>query len=192
MWLGQWVKEIDRKRKDRAGQRESFEHKRPKRSQAGSAELRHIRLTAADKQKLRAKIIDQTHKTVHSSRIKIVIYLYMAIMILGVVGAAIIVFIYQDVVYPARAIKEMLSCLIAIAFCVVWLKLSSIRKIRALLAAIPGIIMFVFGSGLICFGATPLREGNVATALLLGVSLLVASYFLCFNGTGNTDSQRSL
>ena len=181
MWLAKWTREIDRKRKERAEKRESSERKRQKGGQTGSPELRRIKLGADEKQKLQAKIAERGHKTARSDKAKMAIFVYMGVMAFGVAGEAIIISIYIGVSPVAEALQGMLSCLLVIALCVLWLKLSNSRKSRGLLAAIPGIMLFVSGSALICFGIIPLRSRDAAVSLLLGVPALMASYFLCFS-----------
>ena len=187
MWLAQWAREIERKRDERAEQRGSSRKRHLRRLQAGGQRLRRIELTADEKEKLRAKISEQAQKTTHSKKMKTAICVYMAIMISGVMGFALILFIHKDIAYPTEAVENMVSCLIVIAFCVLWLKLSNIRKSRSLSAKIPGIILFVLGSGLVAFGVAPLRRESVIVSLLLGTPALVASYFLCFSEGENTD-----
>jgi hypothetical protein len=179
--LSQWAREIGQKRKELEEQRESYKKRRKERPHAGGQSLRRIKLTAEEEEKLRAKITERAPKTTHGNRVKIAICAYMAIMIFGVVGSGMLVYIYSGA-SPVESVEHMVSCLIAIPLCVLWLKLSNILKIRSSLATIPGIILFILGSGLICFGAVQLRRKNVLALLLLGASALVVSYFLCFAG----------
>ena len=183
MKLAQWAREIERKREERAEQRESRKRRRQKNVQAGGQELHRIRLTAGEKEQLRAKIAERPQRTTHGMKTKIVIYFYMGIMILGVAGSALIIFIYRDVVYPAEAMQSMVSCLIVIALCISWLKLSSIFKTRGLSATVPGTILFVLGSGLLGF-----RPRSVMVSFLLGIPALMVSYLLCFNQGEKPDN----
>jgi hypothetical protein len=187
MRLAQWAREIERKREERAEQRESHKKRRLKSGHAGGHELRHIELTAAEKERLRAKIPGRTQKTIRGSKMKMVIYLYMAVMAFAVVGSALIVYMYENI----EAVENMVSCLIVIAFCVLWLKLSSIRKARSLAGTIPGIILFVLGSAIAGFGVMPLHLKNVIVSRLLGIPVLVASYFLCFIQGENIDELKN-
>ena len=181
LWLAKWTKEIDRKRKERAEQRESSERKRQRRGQTGRAELRRIKLGAGEKQKLQARIAERRYKTTHSDKAKMAIFVYMGIMAFGVAGEVIMISIYIGISPVAEAVQDMSSCLLVIALCVLWLKLSNNRKSRGLLAAIPGIMLFVSGSALVCFEIIPLRSKDAVVSLLLGVPALMASYFLCFS-----------
>ena len=56
-WIAQWAREIEQKHKERAEQREASKRRHVHRS--GGQELRHIKLSAAEKQKLQAKIAGQ-------------------------------------------------------------------------------------------------------------------------------------
>ena len=189
--LAQWAREIERKREERAEQRESHKRRRLKSAQAGGQKLRRIKLTVEEKEKLLTRIAERPQKATHSSKMRIVICFYMAIMIFGVMGFALIIFIYEGSTYQqAEAAKGMLSCLIVIAFCVLWLELSNIRKSRSLPAAIPGLILFVLSSAFVGFSVVKLRSKNVITSLLLGVTMLAASYFLCFSKGENAGNQR--
>ena len=183
MRLAQWAREIERKRGERAEQREAYKKRRLRDGHAGGHELRHIELTAAEKERLRAKIAGRTQKTTRGSKMKMVIYLYMAIMAFVVVGSALIIYMYEN----TEAVESMVSCLIVIAFCVLWLKLSSIRKARSPAATIPGIILFVLGSGIAGFGVVPLHLESVIVSRILGIPILMASYFLCFTKGENVD-----
>ena len=55
MKLAQWAREIERKREERAEQRESRKRRRRGIVQAGGQELHRIKLTADEKEQLRAK-----------------------------------------------------------------------------------------------------------------------------------------
>jgi Flp pilus assembly protein TadB len=184
MRLAQWAREIERKREERAEQRESHKKRRLRDVHAGGHELRHIELTAAEKERLRAKIAGRVQETTRGSKMKMVIYLYMAIMAFVVVGSALIVYMYEN----NEAVESIVSCLIVIALCVLWLKLSNIRKARSLAATIPGIILFVLGSAIAGFGVVPLHLKSVIVSRLLGIPELIASYFLCFSKGENTGN----
>ncbi len=188
MRLAQWAREIERKRKEHAEQRESHKKRRVRDVHAGGRELRHIELTAAEKEKLTVKIAGRTQKTTRSSKARIAIYFYMATMALGVVGSALIIFIYKDIAYPAEAVESMVSCLIVIAFCILWLKLSNICRTRSLSAMIPGIILFILGSGIVGFGVVPLHLKIAIVSRLLGIPVLMTSYLLCFSKGENSDN----
>jgi Na+/melibiose symporter-like transporter len=187
IWLAQWAREIRRKREERAEQRESFKKKRLRNLQAGGHELHRIKLAADEKEKLRAKIAERPQRIARSKKMRMVVCLYMAIMIFGVMGSAFIIFIYQDTFHTIESVKSLVSCLIVIVFCISWLKLSNIRKSRGLPATILGVILFILGSGLVGFGVTSLYPKSIVTAFLSGVPALVASYFLCFGGSENND-----
>jgi hypothetical protein len=184
MRLAQWAREIERKREERAEQRESHKKRRLRDVHAGGHELRHIELTAAEKERLRAKIAGRVQETTRGSKMKMVIYLYMAIMAFLVVGSALIVYMYEN----TEAVESMVFCLIVIAFCVLWLKLSNIRKARSPAATIPGIILFVLGSGIAGFGVVPLHLKSVIVSRLLGIPILMASYLLCFSKGENAGN----
>jgi hypothetical protein len=186
MRLAQWAREIERKREERAEQRESLKKRRLKTGHAGGQELRHIELTADEKEKLRAKITGRVQKTTRGSKMKIAICLYMAIMALGVVGFALIIYIYESI----EAVESVVSCLIVIAFCVLWLKLSNIRKARGPSATIPGIVLFVLGSAIAGFGVVPLHLKSVILSRLLSIPALIISYFLCFSKGENGVMRR--
>jgi hypothetical protein len=181
MWLARWTREIERKREERAEKRESSGRKRQKSGETGSSELRRIKLSADEKQKLQDRIADRGHKTARSDKAKMVIVVYMAMMVFAIAGEAIVISIYIGVAPIAEAVQDMLSCLLVIALCVLWLKLSNSRKSRGLLAMIPGIMVFIAGSALICFGIIPLDSRYAVGSLVLGVPALMASYFLCFS-----------
>lgn len=184
MWISKWVKEIERKHEKNKEQKEDF-RSRHLRSGVGGQMLRRIKLTADEKQRLRAKINEQAYKTTYSSKkypgygMKMAIYFYMAIMILGAATSALIIFIYGDISYTPEVVKSLLSCSIIIAFCILWLKLSNIRNSRSLIAKVLGIILFVLGSGIIGLGVVFRYPARVIVSL--GISALAASYFLCFS-----------
>jgi len=186
MRLAQWAREIERKREERAEQREAHKKRRPRNDHARGHELRHIELTAAEKERLRTKIARRAPETARGSKMKIVIYLYMAVMAFVVVGSALIVYMYENI----EAVGNMVSCLIVIAFCVLWLKLSNIRKARSLAATIPGIMLFVLGSAIAGFGVVPLHLKSVIVSHLLGIPALIVSYFLCFSKGENGVMRR--
>ena len=54
-WIAQWAREIEQKRKERAEQMEASK-RRLNRYRSGGQELRRIKLSVAEKQKLQAKI----------------------------------------------------------------------------------------------------------------------------------------
>lgn len=176
MRLAQWAREIERKREERAEQREYHKKRHLRDGHTGGQELRHIELTADEKDKLRARIAGRTQKTTRGSKMKMVIYLYMAIMAFVIVGSALIVYMYEN----TEAVGSMVSCLIVIAFCVLWLKLSNIRKARSPAATIPGTILFILGSGIAGFGVVPLYLESIIVSRLLGIPVLIASYLMCF------------
>ena len=187
MRLAQWAREIERKRAERAEQRESHKKRRLRDGHAGGHELRHIELTAAEKERLRAKIDRRVQETTRGSKMKMVIYLYMAIMAFAVVGSALIVYMYEN----TEAVESIVSCLIVIAFCVLWLKLSNIRKARSPAATVPGIILFILGSGIAGFGVVPLHLESVIVSRILGIPVLIASYLLCFSRGENIDESEN-
>jgi hypothetical protein len=188
MRLAQWAREIERKREERAEQREAHKKRRPRNDHARGHELRHIELTAAEKERLRTKIARRAPETARGSKMKMVIYLYMAVMAFVVVGSALIVYMYENI----EAVESMVSCLIVIAFCILWLKLSNIRKARSLAATIPGIMLFVLGSGIAGFGVVPLHLKSVIVSHLLGIPALIVSYFLCFSKGENGVMRRGM
>lgn len=177
MRLAQWAREIEQKRAERAEQRESHKKRRLRDGHTGGHELRHMELTVDEKEKLRTRIAGRTQKATRGSKMKMVVCLYMAIMAFVAVGSALIVYMYENI----EAVESIVSCLIVIAFCVLWLKLSSIRKARSPAATIPGIILFVLGSGIAGFGVVPLHLESVIVSRLLGIPVLIASYLLCFS-----------
>ncbi len=193
MWISKWVKEIERKHEKNKAQKEDF-RSRHLRSEVEGQMLRRIKLAADEKQRLRAKINEQEHKITHSSKklpgygMKMAIYFYMAIMILGAVASALIIFIYGDISYTPEAVKSLLSCLIIIVFCVLWLVLSSIREGRSWPATIPGVMLFILGSGTIGLGVLLWHPARVIVTLVLGVPILAASYLLCFSKSVNIES----
>lgn len=65
MWMAQWAKKIEQKRKEHAEQRESSMRRR-RRHRVGGQELHRIKLTEDEKQRLRVKINEQAQKTTHA------------------------------------------------------------------------------------------------------------------------------